>query len=259
MSESATPEVEPESPPAKKGVFGRLVAIIASIGWLFIALGNYSDAQQLIRDTYRDFMASFTNKYEYEVLADIHVGNTIFFVEDLLGYPKVSKGVGDGVTANYFFDKKFLLTLLYEQNRVAAYTVLVLQDEFNPEISGLEDSLGRIGEFTYARYPVPPKKFLFDDSRTASYYLESIDTERSGRFVDLYLGSVAYGISGTGAEIRALYKESVFGEEEAEGPSLEKLREALRPSLFGRGEVPLEMIEKSLLTTAEFRDYFDSK
>lgn len=262
MSEQASPESAPEPAPApaqRPGFYTRGSAVVATIVWIFIGLGTFSDASLLINDLRIELMSIFTNTYEYETIGKIHVGNTVSFVEEMVGEPQVSRGLGDGVSANYFFSDKYLLTLFYKDERVGAYTVLPLRDDFAPDISGLSDSIGAIGEFTYSQLPAPPEHFLLDDSRTASYYIESVDTERSGRFLDLYMANLFYGVGGTGPKISALYKKSVYGTDEEIDALLKDLRGSVHPNMFGRGELPLAKIEKSLLTTAEFKDYFDPK
>lgn len=241
-------------------ILNQFKTIGTAIALIFLTLGSYSEAADLIREGYTEVVSKFTHFYEYEMIEKLHVGYTVSYIEKLVGEPQVSRALGGGISSNYFFTEKYLITLFYyKEERVIAYTVLTLEEGFKPSISGLDDEIGRIGEFLYAALPAGPEKQLVAHSRVASYYLESIDTELSGRFLDLYMGTVNYGAGGTGTHIRSFSKSKVFGSDEELRAASAELRTHLRPNLYGRGDVPLEMIEKSLLSTAEFMDYFDPK
>ncbi len=253
------PQADGAESNASGGFLNRIYATVGTVGWVFIGLGSFSDASLLLNDMRTEIMSNFTNAYEYETIGSLHVGNTVSFVEEIVGEPQVSRDLGDETSANYIFDDKYLLTLFYREQRVTAYTVLAVQDDFNPEISGLDDAIGGIGEFFYTALPGVPERQVASDSRVASYYIESIDTERLGRFLDLYIGNVIYGVGGTGPNVSAFSKSLVYGSDQEIRAASAKVRSDLRPNLFGRGEVSLEMVEKSLLSTAEFLDYFDPK
>ena len=55
-----------------------------------------------------------------------------------------------------------------------------------------------------------------------------------------------------------LYEKEVHGSDEEIAALQNKLRGKTRPNLFGQGRVKLALIEKSLLTAAEFESYFGS-
>ncbi len=260
-AETPEPEVPAPAPQPHKRMskLARVAAIMASIGWLFIALGEFSDATFLLNELRIEIIKRVTNSYEYDVIGKIHVGNTMDFIEGLVGKPQVSRDLGDGLSSNYFFTDKYLLTLIYKEGRVEAFTVLALEEGFAPEVPGLGGEMTALGSFAYAVLPLRPEIYAVDDSRVLSDYLEAIETELPGRFVDLYLGTIAYGIGGTGPEVERLARATVSGSEEQVRAARANLRRKLHPNLFGRGEVALEVIEKSLLSTSEYADYSSSQ
>jgi hypothetical protein len=150
---------------------------------------------------------------------------------------------------------KYLLTLMYKEGRVEAFTVIALEEGFAPEVPGLGGEMTALGSFAYAALPFRTESYAVDDSRVLSDYLEAIETELPGRFIDLYLGSIAYGSGGTGPEVERLARATVFGSEEQVRAARANLRRKLHPNLFGRGEVALGVVEKSLLSASEYTDY----
>ncbi len=251
-----------EESPQEEGVrvrFGRwarFTAVIAPIAALFIMAGEASDAAFLLQEMGKKVVALFSNRVEYDVLASIHEGNTVAYVEERVGTPQVSRVLEEGLTANYVKDPKYLITLFYRGPRVAGFTVIATRDAFAPEVDlgGGDDP--PLGEFTFSEAPAAPKAMRVDHSRSTSYYLETLETGPEGRFVDLYLGSIAYGAGGAASEIDALYRAQLHDRDVA--ASQRALRESARPNLYGEGRLSLDQIEAALLTNAEFQSYFGS-
>ncbi len=223
-----------------------------------IALGEYSEAVALIGDGVNALRSAFTHDVEYELLDKIHVGNTQPYIEGLLGHPQVSKAVGDDLTANYFYHDKFLLTAFFRDARVVAYSVLPLIEGFEPALSSTSTRL-HLGQFSYADYPANATAYMLDHSKTVSYYLENLESGRAGLFVNQYLGNVVYGSGAHPDLVGTFYDLEVRGEEAKAVESQELLRQSAKPNFYGQGEVGVEFVEKSLLTEAEFRQYFGKK
>lgn len=227
-------------------------AIAATI----IALGQFSEAITLIEDGMDWTLSKFTNDVEYELLSKIHVGNTQSYINDLYGNPKFSRSIGNNIIANYFDNNKFLLTVFLSEKRVVAFTYLPLENDFKPETQKFDGHSLQLQDFRYTDYPANPQKYLIDHSKTVSYYLESLDTGRSGLFFKTYLGHFSMNPETTNALIVELYNKEVNASDEAILKAQGALRSQTNPNLFGMGLLPLEQIQKSLLTGAEFHNYF---
>lgn len=233
---------------------GYLFAVAATI----MALGQFSEAVSLIQDGVDSLRSHFTNTVEYELLDQIHVGNTEDYVEGLLGFPQVSRAIDQQVVANYFFNDKFLLTIFIEDHRVAAYTVIPLLDDFRPVVISSADISWTLLDQSYENFPANPKLYMVDHSKTISYYLESLDNGNAGLFVQTYLGSVAIGPQSGDEFLIDLYNKEVSGSDEQILERQDRLRQMVHPNLYGMGLLPLESVRKSLLTGAEFSSYFGS-
>jgi len=235
-----------------KGGFITFLAII-------IALGEYSEAVSVIADTVDTVRSEFTHDVEYETLSRIHVGNTADYISDLMGSPQVSRSIAEGIDANYYYSEKFLLTLFFSQDRVTAYTLLPLLSDFNLEVSDHtrnEDKPWLLGLETFSTFPANPQTYLIDHSKTASYYLEGLDTGRSGLFLKGYLGKLSYTEASSSEEIAALYKLEVHGTDSEIAKQQALLREKETPNFFGLGEIDVSLIEKSILSGAQISNYF---
>lgn len=234
---------------------GGMLAFLA----LIIALGEYSEAVSVIADTVDTVRSEFTHDVEYGTLAQIHVGNTQSYINDLLGSPQVARPVSDNINAHYYYSEKYLLTLFYQQERVSAYTVLPLIEDFQPTIASQATSTEEswnLGVSSFANFPANPQSYLIDHSKTASYYLENLDRGRSGLFLNTYLGRVAYTANTSAEEIAKLYKLEVHGSDDEILKQQTQLRQKALPNLYGRGELAIELIEKSILSGAEISNYF---
>ncbi len=232
-----------------KGVFIAILAII-------MALGQYSEAVSLIGDGIATLQSEFTHDIEYETLSKIHVGNTIDYVESLLGSAQVSKSINTEVNANYFYDDKYLLTLFSKDARVTAFTILPLESDFHPEVIQTSQHKWLLGTANFASFPANPQTYVINHAKTASYYLESLDKGRTGLFVQSYLGKVSYTVESESSQIAEFYQKEVHGTDEEILALQDQLRQTEEPNFYGEGELGLELIEKSILTGAEFNSYF---
>jgi hypothetical protein len=240
-----------------RGIWGRFSLFIIPVAGLFLTLGEASDATFLLQDMGRSVVELFSNRVEYGTLERIHVGNSTSYVESILGDPQVVRSIDDGVTAKYFHSSKYLLTLFDRDGRVEAFTVLALQDGFSPkvELGGLGSS--ELGAFAFSDAPAPAHEMAVDHSRTSDYYLESLDSGPSGRFVNIYLGSVGFGSGGASPRIGDLYSALLEDDQSAVAVAQSNLREQGTPNFYGEGELSLESVEASLFTNAEFSNFFE--
>ncbi len=228
------------------------IAVAATI----MALGQFSEAVTLIEDGVTSLRSRFTNSVEYERLSRVHVGNTESYIDNLLGNPQVSKAINDNIVAKYYFDEKFLLTVFIDDQRVTAYTAIPFVEDFRPTIVEEEDFSWVLLSSTYASFPANPKLYMVDHSKTASYYIEILDTGRTGLFLQNYLGNVAFGASADNSLVVDLYNKEVTGTPEEILETQNRLRKKLAPNLYGIGKLELELVQRSILTGAEFATYF---
>jgi hypothetical protein len=250
----ATKDSDAQATPRYKRLWAAFAAVVMPVGVFFMGLGSFSDATLLIRDLSVEVYGLFSYQHDYDTINSIHIGNTVPYIEDLLGSPQVSRGIDDKTTANYFFTDSYLLTLFYREQRIAAYTVVAIDDGFTPTLNMLAGEK-ILGEFTPGDIPIPPKSYAVDDSRIVSFYLESVDSGRAGNFVDLYLGRVAYGVGGPAESIAKLYRAGVNGTDTDIEQALGNLRGKLIPNLYGRGTIDIEGIQDSVLTANQFEGY----
>ncbi len=216
---------------------------------LIVTLGQWSEAIDLINTAAEATRSRFTNTVEYERLQRIHVGNSIEYVEGVLGKPEVIRDIDEQVSANYFFDEKYLLTLFYRVNRVVALTILARRDDFNYAFDGDHE----LASTHFAEFP-EPKEYAVDSANTGSYYVEALALGRVGMFFTRYLGLIDYS-GAKSEEIAKIYKADLLGEEHKIRSVLTKLRKQGVPNFYGEGELPLEALQKSLLTPVEFTYY----
>lgn len=241
---------------AHSAKYDKIKTILLGFLALVIALGEYTEAVSLINEARENILIQFTNDLEYETLGKIHVGNTVAYAEELVGSPQVSRAIDDNTVANYFYHDKYLLTLFYREERIAAYVVVPLIDGFQLPVLKTENKSLELSDFTYADYPANPTHYVIDHSKTSSYYMEILDSGRSGLFVNTYIGNTTYGIDEHPKIIADLYEKEVHASDEVIAALQSTLRSTTRPNLFGQGSIKLELIEKSLLTAAEFDSYF---
>lgn len=246
----------PDKQAIKLAFTEKLKNILVSMAALMIALGEYSEAISLVDDAVEYLQKQFTHELDYEQLQKLNVGNTVAYAESLMGAPQVARMIDEKTSANYFYTEKYLVTLFYRDDRVAAYTIAVLEEGFEPKIS--KQSELAIGEFVFTQYPAKISHYSVDFSKAVAYYLENQSSGSSGMFVENYLGSLEYAAGGVDREqLASLYKADVHGTEEEFFAVLEGYRESSYPNFFGQGELSLAEVERGLLTEAEFKNYFD--
>lgn len=236
--------------------FKRLKVISIAIVGFIVAMAQYSNAAFTIERGLDSLRSRFTHTVEYELLDQVHVSSTEAYIKNLFGDPRISRAINDNIVANYFYNHKFLLTVFIEDSRVAAYTVIPLLSDFTPRIKDNTGLNWALQNFTYSEFPANPKMHLVDHSKTTSYYLESLDPGRVGLFVQNYLGNVSVTVNKETPLLIDLYDQDVNGTDAEIRNSRTHLREKSRPNLFGMGTLSLELVQKSILTGAEFTSFF---
>lgn len=216
---------------------------------LIVTLGEWSEAIDLITLGVETTRSQFTNSVEYERLDHLHVGNSVQYVEGIIGSPEVIRNIDEGLTANYFFDRKYLLTLFYKEGRVTALTILARREDFHYTFGDDHQLLTE----PFSNFP-RPKSYSVDHANTGSYYVESLSLGRVGMFLTQFLGIVDYG-GKESSEIPRLYDAEVRGETRQIENRLKALRTNQVPNFYGEGELPLAALQKSLLTPVEFNYY----
>lgn len=239
-----------------KLAIGRFRNGIITVAATVIALGQFSEAVTLIEDGVNWARSKVTHSVEYTLLEQIHVGNTKAYIEELIGSPQISRTIEEGLTANYFHDEKFLLTIFFSESRVSGFTITPLQEDFTPQIKGKDESIWELQNFNYADFPANPQMYLIDHSKTASYYIESLDTGRAGLFFKTYLGNVSLRNDEPLTELIDLYQKDVYASDQEVAEAQSSLRVSAQPNFYGLGTLSLEQIQKSMLTSAEFSNYF---
>jgi len=227
-----------------------------AIGVAVMTLGQFSEAVTLIEDGYGWISSKVTHSVEYDLLKNVHVGNTHDYIEALLGSAQVSRSVDDGVVANYYCNNKYLLTVFLQEERVVAYTYIPLIADFKPTISLNDGQDWLLQDQTFSSFPASPATYVVDHSKTISYYLENLDGGRSGIINQNYLGKVALGNTEQPQLLVDLNKQDISGSDVDVLELQTKFRDSIRPNLYGSGTLTLALIQKSLLTSAEFSNYF---
>ena len=184
------------------------------------------------------------------------LANTVDYIEAQLGKPQVSRAVGMDISANYFYDDKYLLTVFYRNNRVEAFTWVTLKDNFTPEIDTTNNKKSPIGETRFIHSPYVVTAYSVDDSRIIRYYLEKLEGSRDNGFMDTYLGHIQYGAFAPADSLSDLYSAEINDQPDAVKLAREKLRNEETPNLYGRGNLPISVLEKSILSNLEFAGYF---
>ena len=227
-----------------------------AVGIAIMTLGQFSEAVTLIEAGLDWASSKVTHTVEYKLLSKVRVGNTESYIEELLGSAQVSRSVEGDIVANYFYDEKYLLTVFLQDSRVVAYTIVPLKNDFTPVIVESDGEDWLLQDDTFSSFPANPKMYMIDHSKTISYYLETLDSGRAGLFNKNYLGRVSLGVSGPSTSLVELNRQEITGSDQQILAVQSQLRSDTYPNLYGAGTLDLEVIQQSLLTSAEFSSYF---
>ena len=238
----------------RAGFRQKMVTWVAALSLPVIALGNFSEAVMIVEDTVDRVVSTFTNLPEYEDLSYLRAGISRDYVREIFGTPQVNRDLGDGLGAEYYFDKKYLLTLLVRSGEVTAFTVISLQDDFSPEV--FEEWGGPLGEFTFAALKGMPGEFLVDWTKNSALYLELVNLGGGSLNQKAYAGWVNYGAGAEAAGLSKLY-QSVLTDEATE-KARAAVRESVRPNLYGWGRLSLADIRNSILSPTDLAHYLSA-
>ncbi|WP_148312743.1 ETEC_3214 domain-containing protein [Marinobacter similis] len=227
---------------------------MAALSLPVIALGNFSEAVMIVEDSVDRVVSRFTNLPEYEDLSYLRAGIDRGYAREIFGMPQVTKDLGAGQSAEYYFHKKYLLTLLVQSGEVTAFTVISLQDGFAPQV--FEGWGGPLGEFTFAEMKGMPGAFLVDWTKNSALYLELVNLGGGSLNQKAYAGWVNYGSGMETAGLSALYKSVLTGE--ATENNRNQVRAEVRPNLFGWGRLSLTDIRNSILSPTDLGHYLSA-
>ncbi len=220
-----------------------------------ISLGSFSEAFILVEDLRNMLKSKFSNEFEYETLADLHVGNTNSYVDDLLGAPAAAKPLGEDIDVKYYINDKFLVTSYFKGERLTAYTVVAIADGFSPSLEWYDGLT--LGDKPLAEFNEQPQAFTFDNASTNRFFIELSPSELSGYFQNSYFGTLQYGTGDVNQELlNELYNSEVFGTEEETFEKIKAFRQVSHPNFYGQGELDINTIQKGLLSNGEFMNFF---
>lgn|SRR5690554_1575065 len=250
MTHSANQEQALTSTPLRQKVVGWVAALSLPV----IALGNFSEAVMIVEQGVNRVISTFTNIPEYEDLSYLRSGISREYAREIFGAPQVNRELGEGLNAEYYFHRKYLLTLLVQGSEVAGFTVITLQEGFAPEAFG--EWGGLLGEFTFSELKGLPDDFIADWTKNSAVYLESVNLGGGSLNQKAFAGWVNYGEGVSGGGLPELY-QAVLMDEDIESPRA-TLRESNRPNLYGWGQVSLNDMRQSILSPADLGHYLSA-
>jgi hypothetical protein len=245
--------------PGRPRLGSRLATWAAAIALPILGLANLSEAVLLVEEGVDKVISTFTHLPEYDDLSYLKVGTTREFVQRIFSMPQVRKSLDDGLTADYYFDDKYLLTLFMRNDEVQAFTVISLDESFHPTVFNDENQSYGLGEFSFSAAPALPRNFQVDWTKTLGAYIEEVDLGLQSLGKNAFLGSLTYGTNGSdAAPIGDIYNARVLDEEAKLEAARDRLRNNLKPNLYGWGNIPLEIVRESVLSTSQFGSYISA-
>ncbi|MGC8121094.1 ETEC_3214 domain-containing protein [Marinobacter sp. VGCF2001] len=238
----------------RAGVRQKVVTWVAALSLPVIALGNFSEAVMIVEDTVDRVVSAFTNLPEYEDLSYLRAGISRDYAREIFGTPQVNRDLGNGLGAEYYFDEKYLLTLLVRSGEVTAFTVISLQDGFSPQV--FDEWGGPLGEFTFAGLKGLPGDFLVDWNKNSALYLELVNLGGGSLNQKAYAGWVNYGAGAEAAGLSRLYQSVLTGE--GTETARQNVRESVTPNLYGWGNLNQADIRNSILSPADLAHYLSA-
>jgi len=223
-----------------------------------MALGQWSDSKDLVQEAYVALISNFTHKYEYEALNKINIGSNIEYVSQQIGSPqliKKSKYVDD-ISFSYYLNEKYILTLILQDNRVTAYTISALEDDFVP--NDLFNKNPAKNKISVADNTTNMNDFTLDHNNV-DFFLTRNELGKDKLFMNQYFGAIGYkkDINISSEDLRKLYDEVNLEDENiASKENAMKISRKARNNFFGAGEVDLSVIADSVLTNFEYSFYY---
>lgn len=247
-------DTEQQEDGKKKSLFEYFVAV--ALG--FMAIGQWNDTKNIAIEVWELALSNFTHKYEYESLNHVNVGSNLGYISTHLGQPKLIKKskYRENLSFVYYLEEKFILTLILEDNRVNAYTITGLVDDFIPY--GLLDKQEKQNTVSIADNYTEFQDFTLDFNNV-EFLLVKEELGKDKLFVNQYFGAIGYeqNINVSKAEFRGFYEKLNMNDED---PSLlaevKQLTKQARNNFYGVGEVSLSIVVDSVLTNFEYSLYY---
>lgn len=199
-------EVEVQAPLTK------IKNVSVTIMVLMISLGQWNDTKDVAISAYETFISQFTNQVEYNRIDQLRIGFTNEYVIDLLGKPQVIKESKQYSDVNYYFynSDKYLLTTFIKLDRLAGFSVIAKQADFEPPIPYLHAVLNNKAIASY----LPTQGNIETESDNIEYFAETYEFSKDLMFYNFSLGRVNYQVSQYNKtdEIRALNQQLNMGE-----------------------------------------------
>jgi hypothetical protein len=231
-----------------------MVNWVAALTLPVIALGNFSEAVMIVESAVDRSISTFTNIPEYQDLSYLRSGISQDYAREIFGTPQVSRNLGQELNAEYYFDRKYLLTLLVKTGEVAGFTVISLQEGFAPAVFG--EWGGNLGEFTFAELKGMPGEFVADWTKNTASYLEIVNLGGGSLNRKAFVGWVNYAHGSSIQGLSDLYQGVLTGENT--NALREALRESTKPNFYGWGNVSLADLAASILSPADLGHYLSA-
>lgn len=239
----------------------KFLPFIITLSAVIIAIGEMAAAVDQVKSSYIEVYRAVSNEYDYNQLKKLHVGLNDQYVEAYLSKPLVVKQIetelGD-ITVKHYLQDKYWLTLYVKQQKIVAYTILTLLENFTPGIFGSEKRLldTRLTELNFT-----PEESIAISARTGSAFIDQIILGREGLYKNGYLGYVEGGAKpeqlgeNWNEKLVELVHMQERGEEDSDGKVAHAIREGTWLNLYGSGDLSLGDVSKGLLSTLELTTY----
>ena len=254
-----TTEMENSDAEQQQGVKNKsLYEYFVAIALGLMAIGQWGDTKDIAIEAWQLTLSKFPHKYEYESLNHVNVGSNLKYISTHFGQPKLIKKskYHENLNFAYYLEKKFILTLILEGDRVNAYTITGLVDDFVPY--GLLDKREKENTLSIADNYTEFQDFTLDFNNV-EFLLVKEELGKEKLFVNQYFGAVGYeqNINASKAEFKGLYEKLNMNDE---APSLladvKRLTKQVRNNFYGVGEVSLSIVADSVLTDFEYSLYY---
>ncbi|NQZ88170.1 MAG: hypothetical protein HRU38_02865 [Saccharospirillaceae bacterium] len=238
------------------------------IAALMISAGQWSDTKDIITSSYEAVIENFTHSLQYEILDNIHIGNSIDYVKSIVGEPSVIKRskINPSVLFQYYNEGKFNLTLISSDSRIVGYSVFTQKNDFTPKVPFSEN----LGSLNINNAHKNQGVYSYDIGNLI-YYIESQDLGKEQMFLTLMRGYVEYGATPSDKNIKPDYKKSIvsfiekldekvtFSDNEEEiSIVLNDVRNAIYPNYYAITELEPVIIAEALLTRYEYKIFTKS-
>ena len=242
------------APARKKTIYEYFVA--GTLG--LMALGQWGDTKDVIVEAWRLTLSNFTHQYEYESLDRINIGSNFSYIKTLIGEPQLTKDskYSNAISFAYYLNEKYILTLIIKENRVSAYTITSLVDDFVPhsllsktaagDKTTIADNYGTFQDFTL-------------DFNNVEHLLVMEELGKEKLFVNNYFGAISYSEDTRlpRAEIREIYNTLSMNETSTVArEEVKQLTTKVVNNFYGAGENNLSTIADSVLTHFEYSLYY---